>query len=375
MRLSDIYKLMCEDKAEWLVKQGIPENIVKFAMDIDKKHAVWIATQLHKLGQKGTHIPRQDIEYILDWVKATTPNLSQYSYDQAKEASDEWHKDFEESEDSENLKYKSNHVIYTFGNEHAGWRIVRLDPEDCEIEGEKMGHCVGQYKEKVKEESSWIFSLRDPKNEPHVTIEFRTSLHEHKNGKKDMDLIQVQGKSNKEPIDEYKKMIEEWIEEFKKAYEDEYDFTVGDEGSYNLSDLFENNGPKKFYGFWIKSSMIGGSVIQYVENLKEIADLTNEFEYTSRAIRYFKDLAQYAKIFNELSELEEARNEVENDFLVNETAFLATEHPDRPRRKDFDSEEAFDKARDAFEQEELSNREYNKFFQQAYEMIEELKKA
>jgi len=42
-------------------------------------------------------------------------------------------------------------------------------------EGDTMGHCVGGYCPDVASGKSRIFSLRDAKNEPHVTIEVRPS--------------------------------------------------------------------------------------------------------------------------------------------------------------------------------------------------------
>ena len=44
-----------------------------------------------------------------------------------------------------------------------------------EYEGNKMGHCVGGYCDDVTEGKSQIFSLRDKKGEPHVTIEVQPS--------------------------------------------------------------------------------------------------------------------------------------------------------------------------------------------------------
>lgn len=44
-------------------------------------------------------------------------------------------------------------------------------------EGDKMGHCVGGYCQDVAKGSSRIYSLRDAKGEPHVTIETSTEKH------------------------------------------------------------------------------------------------------------------------------------------------------------------------------------------------------
>jgi len=64
-----------------------------------------------------------------------------------------------------------------------------------------MSHCVGEYCEDVEKGNSVIYSLRDPKNNPKVTIET------DRNGK----IVQIQGNSNSEPEQIYKDMIKEWI--------------------------------------------------------------------------------------------------------------------------------------------------------------------
>jgi len=55
-------------------------------------------------------------------------------------------------------------------NESAAERDLR---EALQYEGDTMGHCVGGYCPDVMEGRSRIFSLRDAKGEPHVTIETR----------------------------------------------------------------------------------------------------------------------------------------------------------------------------------------------------------
>jgi len=59
-------------------------------------------------------------------------------------------------------------VVKDFGN---GWTIKKLAPESLEYEGVEMGHCVGGYCSPVERGDVHIYSLRDPKNKPHVTIE------------------------------------------------------------------------------------------------------------------------------------------------------------------------------------------------------------
>jgi hypothetical protein len=82
--------------------------------------------------------------------------------------------------------------------------IYLLDSDDLKYEGEKMGMCVGQqiYKNKIKNERSIIISLRDGKNQPHVTTEIDV---------KSGNIIQQSGKGNSEPTKEYKKIMLEFV--------------------------------------------------------------------------------------------------------------------------------------------------------------------
>jgi hypothetical protein len=56
---------------------------------------------------------------------------------------------------------------------------AKLD-DALKYEGDTMGHCVGGYTPDVVSGTSRIFSLRDTKNEPHVTIETRPHQHQSK---------------------------------------------------------------------------------------------------------------------------------------------------------------------------------------------------
>ena len=53
---------------------------------------------------------------------------------------------------------------------------AKLD-DALKYEGDTMGHCVGGYTPDVVSGKSRIFSLRDAKNEPHVTVEVKPSQH------------------------------------------------------------------------------------------------------------------------------------------------------------------------------------------------------
>lgn len=63
-------------------------------------------------------------------------------------------------------------------------------------EGELMGHCVGSYYDGVRANRKQIFTLRDAKNIPHVTIEASKSK-----------IQQIKGKANQEVVEKYKPAI------------------------------------------------------------------------------------------------------------------------------------------------------------------------
>lgn len=71
-----------------------------------------------------------------------------------------------------------------------GWTLQKLiTDKQLTDESERMRHCVKTYCQKVKDGTSIIFSLRDPKGLPHVTLE------QDKDGK----LVQIQASGNAFP--------------------------------------------------------------------------------------------------------------------------------------------------------------------------------
>ena len=98
-----------------------------------------------------------------------------------------------------------------------------------QYEGDTMGHCVGGYCPDVLAGRSRIFSLRDAKGEPHVTIEVRPDSNYPQiaakmklNGASDEevaafmnnpphDIIQIKGKQNQKPKDEYIPYVQDFV--------------------------------------------------------------------------------------------------------------------------------------------------------------------
>jgi len=164
----------------------------------------------------------QKISEIEDWVTRSGMNIdiSSYSYDQAVEASDEWHqtvagqgegKIYEPTQQS-NILYGPTWIDKKTGKEikeYKGWTIQNITSEnDLATEGNKCSHCVGSYFSDVERGNLIIVSLRDPSNEPHVTIELSSD---------GSTVSQIQGKSNNDPKSEYKAMVKHWIQNSDNA--------------------------------------------------------------------------------------------------------------------------------------------------------------
>jgi ankyrin repeat protein len=94
-------------------------------------------------------------------------------------------------------------TIKVYGN---GYRWVEVTSEDAlNREGSQMGHCVGSYASQVEAKQCIIYSLRDEKNEPHVTIEVRGR-----------DVNQIKGKGNQAVVERYHDYVISFLRQGKK---------------------------------------------------------------------------------------------------------------------------------------------------------------
>ena len=69
-------------------------------------------------------------------------------------------------------------------------------------EGTEMGHCVGSYWREVQNGKTQIYSLRDTKNQPHITIEVS-----------DNSLVQIKGKGNAAVASQYRAHGQDFVRE------------------------------------------------------------------------------------------------------------------------------------------------------------------
>jgi hypothetical protein len=176
----------------------------------------WMATQLAKALKKGERqqgeegSPYDSFEYtqerstfarkgtaLSQWFHDEKPNLTKLSFDEAMEEFEGWEAD--QDEDAEEVP--QGDVVYEFED---GWTVQELEtPEQLNVEGDVMQHCVGSYYNEVKNGNTVIYSVRDPRGRPHVTIEFDPELKFVK---------QIQGKQNESPAPKYQKYVDEFVE-------------------------------------------------------------------------------------------------------------------------------------------------------------------
>lgn len=114
--------------------------------------------------------------------------------------------------------------------------IVKELERQLKYEGDTMGHCVGGYCPDVLEGKSRIFSLRDAKGEPHVTVEVNPMSKEDfinrnyvdyadmlsegrefadrwadKSARSKFSIAQIKGKANMRPKDEYLPFVQDFV--------------------------------------------------------------------------------------------------------------------------------------------------------------------
>ena len=190
-------------------------------------------------GHEPEYLFDHDIGHLADWYHSNSPtrrgvDIMQKQFDDPDNPgeksihhhinawNDELKQRMEETRANEN-----GEVVHDYGD---GWTIRRLKPEEACDEGDAMGHCVGGYDGDIRDGACGIFSLRDPKNGPHATIEIRPPINvddvptdealsgdnmyfdkdgmvKHHGGQ----IWQIQGKENQPPIEEYRNRLRDWF--------------------------------------------------------------------------------------------------------------------------------------------------------------------
>ena len=167
------------------------------------KYDVWIAKEVKK--DNSILEKLSDIRLIIDWAYETKANIFNYSFKNAMLEQAKWHlymRNKYNIEDFYTEEIDFSRIIFKFSdNKHF---LYLLNVDDLKYEGNVMGNCVGSssYKQKLKNKTSIILSIRDNKNEPHVTIEIDTS---------DKQVVQQYCKGNSDLSLKYRNLIKEFL--------------------------------------------------------------------------------------------------------------------------------------------------------------------
>ena len=216
--LEEVEHISVPDKENINIPQYHEHDIalVNSVNELGDKYKEWALIQLTKLRREANISKNWDNysrfrfklrEELTDWFNVEEPQIASFNWKTAIEASDAWHKAMAESGEGQFYTEGNRFIVYGpkwKNKDWDGWTIKRIySKNDLEVEGNKMQHCVGSYADRVDSENTAIYSLRDPQNNPHVTIE--------ENPPESHEINQIQGKQNREPIKEYKEMIKEWF--------------------------------------------------------------------------------------------------------------------------------------------------------------------
>lgn len=208
-----------------------------------KQFVKWLANYVQDMNLGRIQINREfsdQLNLVKDFINQTKFDVEKAGeWQELVDLAKEWHES-EFYDKQETGGYKTKNVIYDFGN---GFTIVKVPPEDLEVEGIRMQHCVSGYCDYVSQGGTEIYSLRDAQNKPHATVEVKLGkkyiskekeqeLHFEERLPGDSDylipkeIIQIKGKQNAAPAQKYVGMIKEWIEKsFKKEeYQDNFDY-------------------------------------------------------------------------------------------------------------------------------------------------------
>jgi hypothetical protein len=95
-------------------------------------------------------------------------------------------------------------VVHDFGN---GWTMRKLrNKEEAEWEGAQMANCIAEYGDDIQHGAAHIWSLRDPKNKPKVSIEMVPR------GNNEWGIQQMYEKANNSDIrPQYKEALRQWF--------------------------------------------------------------------------------------------------------------------------------------------------------------------
>lgn len=187
------------------------KEIIKRAVAWNPKYAEWLVyrmLQKHTFNNSnpfyGIHL---NLNYLNDYLRHGQIPSFQTTKAEAEKLAKDWH----DMMAAKAAEYKD--PLDVAAKLSDGFMLVKVSAKDAKAEGYHMGHCVGDYCENINSGKSIIYSIRDPDNEPHVTIELSpvgTGKEKH------YAIEQMKGRQNK-PQPKYVKYVEEALDFFMQS--------------------------------------------------------------------------------------------------------------------------------------------------------------
>ena len=151
------------------------------------------------------------IEHILDYFKANPnlPRLERMSVPNVIDAADEMVRRYnaQQAKKAGQLEDKPTDINALI-EYPGGYRMVELlTKESLNREGTLMGHCIGSLhcQPIIIDKTHRAFSLRDPNNEPHATIEVTAD---------GMRTTEIKGRQNAAPVRRYWPMLLQFVQQY-----------------------------------------------------------------------------------------------------------------------------------------------------------------
>ena len=156
---------------------------------------------------------KDQMDHVVDYLKsASAPaDLTRLSVLDAIKKADLWLENLTKGPAAEQVPGEIEIKRYPDG---FGWMKL-TSSEALDREGKLMKHCVGDYSHEI-ESGTEIYSLRDPENGPHCTVQVT-----------DGEIQQIKGKTNKEVNSKYHPYVKDFI--------DTTGFKMGSGGSSDLT--------------------------------------------------------------------------------------------------------------------------------------------